>query len=104
MLWHARGTLSSLQHLAQMNSRVWRIAAFALWAASVVAGPLRFEDLNLVERSGGTVNCGSCAFVTTFEIVQPPYDPTDTLSIIGLMTVLGIIGLVGVRVRVRAKR
>lgn len=67
-------------------------------------GPLGFDDRALARPDEAVVTCGSCAFVTSFEHVQPATDGHDMIFIIMFMAGLGLIGVIGVYLRVRVRR
>ena len=89
---------------AQMVSRVARITALFLVAFSACAGPIGFEHSELHKKAEALVNCGGCAFITTYDTIEPLPDPMDTWIVLGWMATLGVIGLLGVRFRVYARR
>jgi len=92
-----------LQQPAQIASRLARILALALLAWTVEAGSLGFQDLGLVEVEKVVADCGSCAFVTSFETIPPPSDPSQLVVTIVFSSLLWLIGIIGLRLRVRTR-
>lgn len=92
-----------MQPFAQMFSSGTRMLLFALLALTAAeAGPLGFDDIDRIYRPDRVLNvCESCGFVTTYEVLEPPPDTVEMLAILAFVTTLVLIGLVGVRFRVR---
>lgn len=66
------------------------------------AGPLGFDDIDRIYRPNRVLNvCESCGFVTTYEVLEPQPDTAEILAILAFVATLVLIGLVGVRFRVR---
>ena len=74
-----------------------------LSSISAAAGPLGFPNLGLVEHAPVLSECASCAFIASVDDIPLQPDPWQATIVYGWMTLLMLIGLVGVRRRVRAR-
>ena len=86
-----------------MFSSATRILVFALLALTAAqAGPLGFDDIDRIYRPDRVLNaCESCGFVTTYDVWEPQPETVEILAILAFVMTLVVIGLVGVRFRVR---
>ena len=75
------------------------LAGFALASG----GPLGFPEFEKMPQTPPVADCGTCAFVTTFEPIPEPARPGDLVFILVFLTMLAAIGLLGTKWRVRTK-
>ena len=92
-----------LKHFAHRIPRAARLSILSFWTLLAAhAGPLGFEDWFQLAPSEKVADCGICGFITTYEPVEPPTDFEQMLAALGFITSLVVVGLVGIRFRVRA--
>jgi hypothetical protein len=97
----SRGYLLTLS--AQLISPVRRTLWLAVLAATAaVAGPLGFAESEELAKPSLSLDCSYCTFVTSFDPLPEPVDSDQVSVVLGFEALLGLIGMIGVRFRVRA--